>query len=105
MYMSSEIMIVSVLCLLISLGVSAVLKYKFAKYNKIPLAGGLSGREIAEKRLRENGIFDVKVGSVDGLLSDHYYPVNKTVNLSSEVYNGRSISAAAVTAHECGHAV
>ena len=105
MYMSGEIMIVSVVFLLISLGVSAVLKSRFAKYNKMPLAGGLSGREIAEKMLRENGIFDVKVASVDGLLSDHYNPVNKTVNLSSEVYNGRSISAAAVAAHECGHAV
>src|SRR5688572_23538337 len=65
----------------------------------------MSGREIAEKMLRENGIYDVKVTSVQGFLSDHYNPANKTVNLSPEVYNGRSIAAAAVAAHECGHAV
>jgi Zn-dependent membrane protease YugP len=65
----------------------------------------MSGREIAEKMLRENGIYDVKVTSAQGFLSDHYNPVNKTVNLSPEVYEGRSISAAAVAAHECGHAV
>src|SRR5688572_10722124 len=65
----------------------------------------MSGREIAEKMLRENGIYDVKVTSVQGFLSDHYNPANKTVNLSPEVYNGRSIAAAGVAAHECGHAV
>ena len=65
----------------------------------------MSGREIAEKMLRENGIYDVKVTSVEGFLSDHYNPVNKTVNLSPDVYNGTSVSAAAVAAHECGHAV
>jgi uncharacterized protein len=85
--------------------VSAVLKSKFKKYSKIGLANGLSGREIAEKMLRENGIYDVKVISVEGFLSDHYNPVNRTVNLSPDVYNGTSISAAAVAAHECGHAV
>ncbi|MEO5561892.1 MAG: zinc metallopeptidase, partial [Chitinophagaceae bacterium] len=71
----------------------------------VPLLSGLSGREIAEKMLRENGIYDVKVTSVTGFLSDHYNPANKTVNLSPEVYEGRSVSAAAVAAHECGHAV
>ena len=81
------------------------LKSKFKKYSKIGLASGLSGREIAEKMLRENAIYDVKVISVDGFLSDHYNPVNRTVNLSPEVFNGTSISAAAVAAHECGHAV
>jgi len=105
MIMSNEIFIVSLLFLGISFIVSAILKSKFTKYSKIPLANGLSGREIAEKMLRENGIYDVKVTSVDGFLSDHYNPVNKTVNLSSDVYNGTSISAAAVAAHECGHAV
>jgi Zn-dependent membrane protease YugP len=85
--------------------VSAILKSKFTKYSKIPLANGLSGKEIAEKMLRENGIFEVKVISVDGFLSDHYNPVNKTVNLSRDVYDGTNISAAAVAAHECGHAV
>lgn len=85
--------------------VSAILKSKFTKYSKIGLANGLSGREIAEKMLKENGIYDVKVTSVEGFLSDHYNPVNKTVNLSPDVYNGTSVSAAAVAAHECGHAV
>ena len=105
MMMSNEIFIVSLVFLGISFLVSAVLKNKFTKYSKIGLANGLSGREIAEKMLRENGIFDVKVTSVEGFLSDHYNPANKTVNLSSDVYNGTSVSAAAVAAHECGHAV
>jgi Zn-dependent membrane protease YugP len=105
MMMSNEIFLVSLLFLGISFLVSAVLKSKFSKYSKIPLANGLSGREIAEKMLRENGIYDVKVTSVEGFLSDHYNPANKTVNLSPDVYNGTSISAAAVAAHECGHAV
>jgi uncharacterized protein len=103
--MTSEIFIVSLVFLGLSFLVSAVLKSKFKKYSKIGLANGLSGREIAEKMLRENAIYDVKVISVDGFLSDHYNPVNRTVNLSPEVYNGTSISAAAVAAHECGHAV
>jgi Zn-dependent membrane protease YugP len=85
--------------------VSLVLKNKFSKYSKVPLSNGLTGREVAEKMLRENGIYDVKVTSVDGFLSDHYNPINKTVNLSPDVYNGNSVSAAAVAAHECGHAV
>lgn len=105
MIMSNEIFIVSLVFLGISFLVSAVLKSKFTKYSKIPLSNGLSGREIAEKMLRENGIYDVKVTSVDGFLSDHYNPLNKTVNLSPDVYNGTSVSAAAVAAHECGHAV
>jgi uncharacterized protein len=103
--MNSEIMIVSLVFLGISFLVSAVLKSKFTKYSKVPLANGLSGKEIAEKMLRENGIYDVKVVSVQGFLSDHYNPQNKTVNLSPEVYSGTSVSAAAVAAHECGHAV
>lgn len=103
--MSNSIFLVSLLFLGISFIVSAVLKSKFTKYKKIGLVNGLSGREIAEKMLRENGIFDVKVTSVEGFLSDHYNPANKTVNLSAEVYNGTSVSAAAVAAHECGHAV
>jgi Zn-dependent membrane protease YugP len=103
--MTPSIMIVSFLFLGISMLVSMVLKNKFAKYSKVPLRNGLTGREIAEKMLKENGIYDVKVTSVDGFLSDHYNPVNKTVNLSADVYNGASVSAAAVSAHECGHAV
>lgn len=103
--MTPSIMIVSIVFLLISLLVSGILKSKFSSYGKIPLQSGLSGKEIAEKMLRENGIYDVKVTSVNGFLSDHYNPLTKTVNLSPEVYEGRSVSAAAVAAHECGHAV
>ena len=94
--MSSEIFIVSMVFLGISFLVSAILKSKFTKYSKIPLLSGLTGKEIAEKMLKENGIYDVKVTSVEGFLSDHYNPVNKTVNLSPDVYNGTSVSAAAV---------
>lgn len=81
------------------------LKSKFAKYAKIHLQNGLSGREIAEKMLADNGIYDVKVMSVRGRLTDHYNPSDKTVNLSEVVYNERNASAAAVAAHECGHAI
>ena len=105
MMMSSEIFIVSLVFLGISFLVSAILKSKFTRYSKIPLANGMSGKEIAEKMLKENGIYDVNVTSVEGFLSDHYNPANRTVNLSPDVYNGTSISAAAVAAHECGHAV
>lgn len=103
--MTPEIMLVSLLFVGISLVVSMILKSKFSKYSKIPLSNGMSGKEIAEKMLRENGIYDVKVTTSQGFLSDHYNPANKTVNLSPEVYDGTSISAAAVAAHECGHAV
>jgi Zn-dependent membrane protease YugP len=81
------------------------LKSKFKKYSKILLDNRMSGREVAERMLHDHGITDVKVESVQGQLTDHYNPVNKTINLSQEVYNGRNISAAAVAAHECGHAV
>lgn len=103
--MTPSIMLVSIGFLLLSLLVSGVLKSKFNSYGKMGLASGLSGKEVAEKMLRENGIYDVQIISVPGSLSDHYNPLNKTVNLSPDVYNGRSISAAAVAAHECGHAV
>ena len=103
--MTPGILLVSLLFVGISLIVSMILKSKFSKYSKIPLANGLSGKQIAEKMLRDNGIYDVQVSSSQGFLSDHYNPMNKTVNLSPEVYNGTSISAAAVAAHECGHAV
>jgi len=103
--MTPGIMLVSLLFIGISLVVSMILKSKFSKYSKIPLSNGMSGKEIAEKMLRENGIYDVKVTASEGFLSDHYNPANKTVNLSPEVYQGTSISAAAVAAHECGHAV
>jgi len=103
--MTPGIMLVSLLFIGISLIVSMILKGKFSKYSKIPLANGMSGKQVAEKMLRENGIYDVKVTASQGFLSDHYNPANKTVNLSPEVYEGTSISAAAVAAHECGHAV
>lgn len=103
--MTPGIVIFSLLFVGISFLVSMVLKSKFTKYGKIPLTNGMSGKEVAEKMLMENGIYDVKVIASQGFLSDHYNPMNKTVNLSPEVYNGRSISAAAVAAHECGHAV
>src|SRR5258705_1368419 len=103
--MTPGILIVSLLFVGISLVVSMILKSKFSKYSKIPLANGMSGKEVAEKMLRENGIYDVKVTASQGFLSDHYNPLNKTVNLSQEVYEGTSISSAAVAAHECGHAV
>lgn len=85
--------------------VSAVMKSKFKKYSKVPVDNGMSGREISERMLRDNGIMDVRVESVQGFLSDHYNPEKKTINLSPEVFNGRSIAAAAVAAHETGHAV
>lgn len=85
--------------------VSSRLKSKFRKYSQERLGSGLSGREIAELMLRDNGIYDVTVTSVQGRLTDHYNPANKTVNLSPDVYNGRSAAAAAVAAHECGHAL
>jgi Zn-dependent membrane protease YugP len=91
--------------MLASWAVSARLKSKFAHYSKLQLQNGMSGAEIAEKMLADNGIRDVRVISVAGQLTDHYNPVNKTVNLSEAVYNQRNAAAAAVAAHECGHAV
>lgn len=91
--------------MLISWLVGNTLKRRFKEYSKITLQSGLSGRDVAEKMLHENNIFDVKIISVPGQLSDHYNPMTKTVNLSEGVYNGRSVASAAVAAHECGHAV
>ena len=85
--------------------VQANLKNKFEKYSKIPIDGGLTGRDIAVKMLHDNGIYDVEVVSTSGSLTDHYNPVNKTINLSRDVYYGNSIAAAAVAAHETGHAL
>ena len=85
--------------------VSNRLKNKFKKYSKIPTNSGLSGKEIAQKMLDDHQINDVKIISVAGKLTDHYNPQDKTINLSADVYNGRHVSAAAVAAHECGHAV
>ncbi|WP_419212834.1 zinc metallopeptidase [Maribacter sp. X9] len=90
---------------LVSWLVSRKLKSKFKYYSKVHLQNGMSGAEIAEKMLSDNGIRDVKVISTPGMLTDHYNPKNKTVNLSEGVYNQRNAAAAAVAAHECGHAV
>lgn len=91
--------------IILSLIVGQTLNSKFNKYSKEPLRSGLTGKEIAEKMLRDKNIRDVTVVSTSGHLTDHYNPVNKTLNLSEQVYNGRSVAAAAVAAHECGHAV
>lgn len=85
--------------------VSSNLQRKFQRYSQIPLGNGMTGRDVAEKMLRDNGIYDVKVISTPGSLTDHYNPTNKTVNLSEPVYASTSVAAAAVAAHECGHAV
>ena len=85
--------------------VSSRLKSKVKKYSQIPTVSGLSGKEIAKKMLADNGIADVKVVSVPGKLTDHYNPMDKTINLSPDVYQGRHVTAAAIAAHECGHAV
>lgn len=99
------IYLISILFFIISLAVSWRLKSKFNKYSQISIRSNLSGREIAERMLHDNGIYDVKVIHVEGQLTDHYNPADKTVNLSEEVYHGRNAAAAAVAAHECGHAV
>jgi uncharacterized protein len=96
---------IAVIFMVIGMLVSSRLKSKFAKYSRERLSSGLSGREVAEKMLRDNGIHDVQVISVGGMLTDHYNPANKTVNLSNDVYTGRNVAAAAIAAHECGHAV
>jgi Zn-dependent membrane protease YugP len=103
--MTPSIFLVSLLFIGISMIVSAIMKSRFSAYSKIPLTARLTGKEVSEKMLRENGIYDVKVVSVEGFLTDHYNPVTKTINLSPDVYNNYSIAAAAVAAHETGHAV
>lgn len=99
------ILIIGVVFMLIGMWVSSRLKSKFAEYSRVGLSNGLSGAEIAQKMLHDNNIYDVRITQVDGELTDHYNPADKTVNLSADVYHGRSVSAAAVAAHECGHAV
>lgn len=91
--------------MIVSLVVQQRLKSKFNKYSKVGLQMNLTGKEVAELMLRDNGIYDVNVVSVRGKLTDHYNPADKTVNLSPEVYAGRSVMSAAVAAHECGHAI
>lgn len=97
--------VISIMMFLVGSYVSNKLKRKFQEYSAVGLASGMSGKDIAERMLQDNGIYDVEVISTPGFLSDHYNPLNKTVNLSDEVYHGRSVSASAVAAHECGHAI
>lgn len=98
-------LILMIVIAVISFAVQWRFKSKFKQYSEMPLASGMSGKDIAEKMLRDNGILNVQIISAEGQLSDHYNPVDRTVNLSPEVYQGRSVAAAAVAAHECGHAV
>lgn len=99
------ILLISIVFMGISWFVSNKLKRKFEEYSRVGLYNGLSGAEIAQKMLHDNQIYDVRITQVDGQLTDHYNPMDKTVNLSGDVYHGRSAAAAAVAAHECGHAV
>jgi Zn-dependent membrane protease YugP len=99
------IWIIFIVFAIVSWLISNQLKRRFEEYSKIPTSNGMSGRDVAEKMLRDNGIQGVSIGSVSGQLSDHYNPADKTINLSEEVYNGRNVAAAAVAAHECGHAL
>jgi uncharacterized protein len=99
------IYLISIVFMIIGWLVSRRLKSKFEKYSQTPISSGMSGQEIAEMMLRDHNITDVKVISVEGRLTDHYNPMDKTVNLSHDVYHGRNAAAAAVSAHECGHAV
>ena len=91
--------------LLLSIFVQWRFRSKFSKYAEMQLNSGLSGKEVAEKMLQDNGIYDVNIMSTEGQLTDHYNPSDRTVNLSTDIYYGRSVAAAAVAAHECGHAV
>jgi Zn-dependent membrane protease YugP len=97
--------ILMIVIAVVSFAVQWRFKSKFKKYTEMPLSSGYSGKDIADKMLKDNGIYDVQIISAEGQLSDHYNPADRTVNLSQEVYHGRSVAAAAVAAHECGHAV
>jgi hypothetical protein len=97
--------VIFIVVMILSWIVSATMKSRFKKYSKIPADNGMSGKEIAERMLHDNGIYDVTVESVPGQLTDHYNPEKKTINLSQDVYSARSIAATAVAAHETGHAL
>lgn len=99
------LILISIVFMVIGFILSNVLKSKFRKYSEVPLSNGMSGAEVAATMLKHYGIYDVQITHVDGQLTDHYNPHDKTVNLSQDVYHGRSVAAAAVAAHECGHAV
>lgn len=100
-----NIWIITGIIMVASLIIQQTLNSKFNKYSKVPTTNGMTGAEVARKMLNDNGIYDVKVVATRGMLTDHYNPVTKTVNLSEGVYASRSVAAAAVAAHECGHAV
>lgn len=100
-----NIWVITIIIMVASLIIQKTLTSKFNKYSKVPTSNGMSGAEVAQKMLYDNGIYDVKVVPTRGMLTDHYNPVTKTVNLSEGVYASRSVAAAAVAAHECGHAV
>ena len=100
-----NIWLIFILVMILSIIIQSTLNSKFNKYSKVPLPGGMSGAATALKMLHDNGIYDVKVIPTNGMLTDHYNPQTKTVALSEGVYDSRSVAAAAVAAHECGHAV
>lgn len=100
-----SIWLIMIVIMILSFIIQQMLQSRFNKYSKVPTANGMSGAEVAEKMLHDNGIYDVKVLPARGMLTDHYNPQTKTVNLSEGVYSSRSVAAAAVAAHECGHAV
>ena len=100
-----NIWLILILVMLLSMIVQGMLQSRFRKYSKVPVGNGMSGAEVAMKMLNDNGIYDVKVVPTQGMLTDHYNPTTKTVALSEGVYSSRSVAAAAVAAHECGHAV
>ena len=97
--------IIFIVLMVASMIIQKTLTSRMEKYSKVPLSSGLSGKQVAEKMLHDNGIYDVQVTCTSGYLTDHYDPTKKTVNLSQGVYEGRNIASAAVAAHECGHAV
>ncbi len=102
---TATIWIIMILVMILSFIVQTMLKSRFAKYSKVPTTTGLTGAEVARKMLLDNGITDVQVTCIPGQLTDHYNPQTKTVNLSEAVYGQRSVAAAAVAAHECGHVI
>nr|WP_321406895.1 zinc metallopeptidase [uncultured Carboxylicivirga sp.] len=102
---TSPLLFIFLFFLIVSWIVSSRLKSKFKAYSKVPINYGMTGAEVAQKMLRDNGLMNIQINAVQGTLSDHYNPTNRTINLSPDVYHGRSVAAAAVAAHETGHAI
>lgn len=102
---TSPLLFIFLFFMLLSWIVSSRLKSKFKAYSRIPVNHGMTGAEVAQKMLRDNGLMNIQINAVKGSLSDHYNPTNRTINLSPEVYHGRSVASAAVAAHETGHAI